>query len=940
MGGDATPDLGELIRRFRDRAMLSQEALAERSGLSPRTVRALEIGQVRRPHAASLRLLSLALDLGPDDKEALVRSARRPRVEPPAPVPARSTDDAEPPQRLLPVDAPAELPPCPSDFTGRDRELARLDEVLGARPDEGPGTRIALVVGPAGVGKTALALRWAHRVRDDFPDGQLHVNLRGFAPGRPLSPLDALARMLRSLGIAPDRVPADVEEASGLFRTLLAGKRVLLLLDNAHDAGQVRPLLPADPACCAVLTSRDRMAGLVASHSATRVAVHVLGARESIELLADVVGDERVSAEPEVAHRLARACGRLPLALRVAAANLDSRPDQTLSDYVLALHHGGRLTGLGVDVDPQVGVRAAVDLSYVRLDEPLRRLFRLLSLAPGADITAHAGATLVGEPVPSVVRQLDQLVAAHLLQVGASGRYGYHDLLREYAQEQAARTDSEDERAAASERLGEWCSRTAYAAGDVLYGDVVRLPHSPPSHGDDPAPLVFDGPGPAAAWLDAECANLLATIHHCAGADRPHVRRLSWQLADALRGWFRIRPQGVEWLAATTAALDATDAAEDRQARAAVLLGMGDCHTLLGNHALASEHLARAVALARDTGWSEGFSSAMSTLAGVTSHRGRPAEALGYFEQALAAEQRSGATAACATTLGNLAHVHWELGHLDQAASAYLRSIELDRNQQARQTQQSSEARQSPGPGPGPGRQTPEPAGLAEVLHARGDTALALGRATAALRLAREQGDQIAEADLLRALAHMRCTTGDHAAALDDAQAALLLAEGTGLARLEADALNALGTVHVRQGAASDAAARHEQAVDLSRTGHLRYPETVGLIGLARAHQQLGDLDRASHHARAALTLATETGYRLLAGQALIALADVRLHQRRPDHAAALARRAAALTSETGHRRGHACALDVLSTALRRRGNHMAALLHRHAADRIHIALA
>ena len=387
----------------------------------------LEIGQVQRPHAESIRLLSLALDLGPADREALVRSARTQRQPaPPNPLDPPATRSA----------APAELPPGLSDFTGRRRELGRLDQALAARPGN-PAVRIARrrghgrrgqdhargPVGPPGP--------WA------FPDGQLYVDLRGFAPRPPLAPHGALARMLRSLGTPADRIPADPEEAAGLFRSLLAGRRALVLLDNAADADQVRPLLPADPDCCALVTSRDGLAGLVASHGACRVALDVLDAREAVDLLTRVVGDGRVGAQPDAAHQLARACGHLPLALRVAAANLTTRPGQDLAGYAAALHDWGRLAGLDVDGDPQGGVRAAFDLSYERLHEPLRRLFRLLSLAPGADITPPAAAALVGDPLPVVARRLDRLVAAHLLRPSGAGRYAFvHDLLREYAEVQ------------------------------------------------------------------------------------------------------------------------------------------------------------------------------------------------------------------------------------------------------------------------------------------------------------------------------------------------------------------------------------------------------------------------------------------------------------------------------------------------------------------------
>ena len=353
-----------------------------------------------------------------------------------APTPAAGDPLAAAPEPVSREAPPAELPPSPADFTGRRRELARLDRTLAARPGD-PAVRIALVVGTAGVGKTALAVQWARRVREAFPDGQLHVDLRGFAPGPPLTPHDALARMLRSLGTPADRIPADAEEAAGLLRTRLAGRRALVLLNNAADADQVRPLLPADPGCCALVTSRDSLAGLVASHGACRVSLDVLDARDAVDLLARVVGDGRVGAQLDAAHGLAEACGHLPLALRVAAANLTTRPEQDLAAYATALHTGGRLAGLDVDGDPQGGVRAAFDRSYERLDEPLRRLFGLLSRAPLPDIAPPAAAALVGGASPVVARLLDRLVAAHLLRPSGTGRYAFvHDLLREYAGEQ------------------------------------------------------------------------------------------------------------------------------------------------------------------------------------------------------------------------------------------------------------------------------------------------------------------------------------------------------------------------------------------------------------------------------------------------------------------------------------------------------------------------
>src|SRR6266511_3563013 len=273
---------------------------------------------------------------------------------------------------------PAQLPADVSGFTGRGDYLRRLDELRPAT-DDGAGAAVVIsaIAGTAGVGKTALALHWAHRVRDGFPDGQLYVNLGGWSAGPPARPVEVLARFLRALGVPPEQVPAGLDEAGALYRSRLAGQRMLVVLDNARDAGQVRPLLPASPGCLALVTSRSRLTGLVARDGATALTLDVLTGEEARALLAWGVGESRVRAEPRAAAALVRLCGHLPLAVRIAAANLSSRPHASIAEYAARLRRD-RLRGLEVDDDPAGGLGAAFDLSYDALPADARRLFPLL----------------------------------------------------------------------------------------------------------------------------------------------------------------------------------------------------------------------------------------------------------------------------------------------------------------------------------------------------------------------------------------------------------------------------------------------------------------------------------------------------------------------------------------------------------------------------------
>ncbi|MFE7562502.1 BTAD domain-containing putative transcriptional regulator [Kitasatospora sp. NPDC057500] len=381
---------------------------------------------------------------------------------------------ARPPRARQHLPRPAQLPPALATFVGRRAELGALDGLTDPAGSTGSaGSAVAagigVVTGGAGTGKTALAVHWAHQVRERFPDGQLHVNLRGYAFGPPLTPYEALARFLRALGTDREQIPGTIDESAALYRSLLADRRVLILLDNARNAEQVRPLLPGSAASLALVTSRDGLAGLTACDGARRLVLDVLPRSEAVELLARITGAHRTRAEPRAAAELAAACGHLPLALGIAAVRLAERPHRTLVEHAAELRDAeDRLTALQIDGDATSAVRVAFDLSYRALQPTAQRLFRLLGLAPGSCISTAAAAALSGSAPAETRPVLEHLAAAHLLDPAGPDRYRMHDLLRCYAAERAAAETRPDDRAAARERLRSWYLHHAEPAARLV----------------------------------------------------------------------------------------------------------------------------------------------------------------------------------------------------------------------------------------------------------------------------------------------------------------------------------------------------------------------------------------------------------------------------------------------------------------------------------------
>lgn len=496
---------------------------------------------------------------------------------------------------------PAELPADVTGFVGRCDDLERLDGVLSAAvANGGAALRIASIDGMPGVGKTALAVHWAHRVSDRFADGQLYVNLRGYDRSAPVRPQQAIARFLRALGVPADRVPADEDEAASRYRTLLAGRRVLVVLDNASSFEQVRPLLPGTSSCFVVVTSRDRLTDLAAAHGTHRISLDALEPVDAHALVAELIGAERAGAEREAVDELAWICGYLPLVLRVAAANLSVQTHTSVAEYATQVSDRGQLT----DGD---AVRAAFDLSYERLKPASRAIFPLLGLAPG-DFTPDALACCA---VPEATDVLRQLCVASLLQEPAAGRFRLHDLLRGYAAARAGELP-DDVRTAAVTGLMDFYLRSADAAVRLLYPNVLRMPL--PDATEASRAVSFASEDTALAWLDIERANLLEAVARAAELGVPAY---AWRLVDSLRGYLLTRGYNAEGLAACPAALDAARTESDLRAEASILDVLGLLYYNLSEYERAKQAHTAALERSREVGDRATEAHSLHNLGGV-----------------------------------------------------------------------------------------------------------------------------------------------------------------------------------------------------------------------------------------------------------------------------------------------------------------------------------
>jgi DNA-binding SARP family transcriptional activator/Tfp pilus assembly protein PilF len=773
---------------------------------------------------------------------------------------------AEEPPRFLPRDLP--------DFTGREEELARLSALAEEGRDAATAVVITAIAGTAGVGKTALAVHWAHRMADRFPDGQLYVNLRGYEPGQPARPIEALALFLAALGVPAEQIPVDTARAAGMYRSVLSGKRVLVLLDNAASAEQVRPLLPSSRTSLVVVTSRDRLAGLVARDGARRLTLDTLPTPDALALLRQIIGTARAAAEPEATAALVTLCGHLPLAVRIAAAILADEPERTIAEQVSALEEGNRLAALAVEGDEQTAVRAAFDSSYTRLQPDSQRTFRLLSLAPGRDVTALSAAALVDAGVPHAAAVLDRLCAAHLVFEHAPGRYMLHDLVRLYAGERAAAQEHPRAREAALARLYEMYTNHVDAAARRLFPQTSRLPFTPTR------PVEFGSYAAAMDWLEAERPNIVAAVEYGA-THRP--RAAAVLLGDWLRGYFWLRRHMVDWFTVAEAALTAAVSLGDRRAGAAAHLNLGSAYRTSGRPDEAAEHYRQAIAACREAGWLAGLAGVLGSYGNLVGDLGDLRQAVANHKEALAINRQLGRRPAQAVNLNNLGVACTDLGQFEQAVEYLTECLAGYREE---------------------GVLAPQ----GNTLGNLGEVYRHLGRydeATACLREAvevcRETGNIEGEATALDNIAAVQRDAGCFVEALGESERALEVVRRSGDPYKEAVLLNTYATVHSGLGEHGTAMRHHERALRLAGEVGGRHPEADALIGLARARLRLSQPEPALDCATEALRLARDFGYRLLEGRALAALAEVHRSLGDGVQAERYTREALAAYRETGY---------------------------------------
>jgi DNA-binding SARP family transcriptional activator len=575
------------------------------------------------------------------------------------------------PQRAV----PRELPPAVRGFTGRSAELRALTRILDQADGGALGTVvISAIGGTAGVGKTALALHWAHQVAGRFPDGQLYANLRGFAPsGTPATPAELVRGFLEALGVPPERIPPAPDAQAALYRSLLADRKVLIVLDNARDEHQVRPLLPASPASLVLVTSRTQLTGLAAADAARTLSLDVLPDDEAVHLLSARIGAARAAAEPEAISQIAALCAYLPLALAIAAARAGARPRFPLAALATELRDlAGRLDVLDAG-DPAVSVRAVFSWSYQQLSPQAARMFRLLGLHPGPDISVPATASLAATEEPEARRLLGELTRGCLITEHAPGRYAFHDLLRAYAAGQALDTDPESDRAAAASRiLDHYLHTVSHSRVLLRRAEQEPLALAPPSPGTRP-----ERPADhlqALAWFTAEHQVLLATITQVA---RTGTDRRAWQLPCAMAEYLCKRGYPHEQVTVMTTAMAAATGLDDPLGKAMSLRRLGSAWRSTGDYDRACAHLQHCLLLYQQLGDRHGEAVAQTNLGYVADAQGRYADGLGHSELARGLFQTIGHELAEAEALGDIGWYHALLGDYQRARTSCEQALTL-----------------------------------------------------------------------------------------------------------------------------------------------------------------------------------------------------------------------------------------------------------------------
>lgn len=728
--------------------------------------------------------------------------------------------DPRPPAALQPAQLPTDL----ATFTGRGAEL---DALLDAADDDGSPSAVVIsaIDGMAGIGKSALAVHAAHRLTSRFPDGQLFVDLHGHTQGmRPVDPADALDHMLRSLGVPGAHIPHAAAQRAALLRTRLRGQRVLVVLDNALDAAQVRPLLPGAPSCLVLITSRRRLADL---DDARPISLDLLPTADAVTLFERAAGADRLAGAPaELIGEIVALCGHLPLAIRIAAARLRHRQAWTLTDLVERLRdQQHRLAELR---SGHRSVTAAIDVSYTHLDRCQQQVFRLLGLHPGPDIDVAAAAALTGLTEHDAAQLLDDLLDVHLLQQRQPHRYRFHDLVGEHATAACAQLDPPGTRQAAVSRMTEHYARTASAAMDTAYPhEADQRPHLPPS---PTSVRAFADRAAATTWLDAELTNLIAIAHHDQAAHTLH-------LSETLQRHLRTRGRYTEAQTLHEQALHAAHRTGDRRGEQDALNRLGHVHRMREQHENAVDCFQRALRIARADDDRGGEHDALLGLGHVHRLQGRYAAATETYRRVLAIARAVGNHTGELITLVSLGHTYRVQGQFDSA---------IDRLDQALAI----------------ARTIDDATGECTVLDAIGDLArtqgeyqLAVEHHEQSLAIARRLGHRVSELNALWGLAHAHRLRGDLQTAAAEYQEVLDTARELGHRNSEFEAHYGLGQLALTSRQPRQAAHHHSRALDIACELNQLPDQARAHAGTADAHHALGHPDLAHPHWQRCLTI-------------------------------------------------------------------------------------
>jgi DNA-binding SARP family transcriptional activator/tetratricopeptide (TPR) repeat protein len=775
---------------------------------------ALDVYQRTADHLAE----ELGLDPGPRLREVQLAILRdEADLAAPAPTPAV----APKPAPVRPAQLPADLPA----FTGRDDELASLLARCRLPRDS---AAICAIDGMAGIGKTSLAVRAAHQLSADYPDGQLFIDLHGFTEGvDPVTPGVALERLLRVLDVPDPQVPPETDDRAALYRSVLADKRVLILLDNAATERQVEPLLPASAGCLALVTSRGRLGALDRSSPLT---LEVLPLPDAEALLGRVAGPGRLADEPAALVReVAELCGRLPLAIRIAAARLRTRSAWTLTHLLDRLRdEHRRLAELEAG---QRDVASAFHLSYRQLARPQARIFRLLGLHVSSDVDIRAAAALAGCTPREADELLDGLMEVHLLQQYRPDRYRFHDLLRSYANERVREEESRAERDAAVTRLLDHYLVTTATAMDLLY------PHEssrrPEIAGRDAEGSTFTDPTSAAGWLDTELDSLLASIQHGPAA---YTTALSRHLCRHLH----TRGRFADDEALHQRALEAAHQVGDDTSEVRALIGLGRVHDMLGRHGEAADRYQQGLDLARTTGDRLGELDGLIGLGRASHIQGPLAPAADFYQQGLDLARELDDYVGEVAALAGLGHIHSMLGRWDEAGVCFQRGLELARQHGDRISELTKEH------------------GLARLELNRGRHDAAIEHYDRALTMARDVGSAVGELQSLNGLASVYRSQGAAERALRAHREVLDLAREIGDRNYQFEGLLGVGSSICAAGNPTEALPCLREALQLAEDLDQQYDQAAAHDALGEALHRLGDEADARRHWLRAQAIFTE----------------------------------------------------------------------------------